>query len=204
MKGIDVSHWQHNINFSSVKESGIEFAILKAGGSDAGFYTDSKFEENYTAAAAAGLNVGCYYFAGSKFIGEKNGTADAKKFASIIKSKKFDMPIYLDIEAQPTSEKSGITEAAIAFCDHMEKQGYFIGIYASDISGFKERLDPSIVTKYSSWVARYGKQPEYNRYWSMWQYSSTGAVTGITGNVDLDISNFDFPELIKRKHFNNY
>ena len=204
MKGIDVSHWQHNINFSSVKESGIEFAILKAGGSDAGFYTDSKFEENYTAAAAAGLNVGCYYFAGSKFIGEKNGTADAKKFASIIKSKKFDMPIYLDIEAQPTSEKSGITEAAIAFCDHMEKQGYFIGIYASDISGFKERLDPSVVTKYSSWVARYGKQPEYNRYWSMWQYSSTGAVTGITGNVDLDISNFDFPELIKRKHFNNY
>ena len=204
MKGIDVSHWQHNINFSSVKESGIEFAILKAGGSDAGFYTDSKFEENYTAAAAAGLNVGCYYFAGSKFIGEKNGTADAKKFASIIKSKKFDMPIYLDIEAQPTSEKSGITEAAIAFCDHMEKQGYFIGIYASDISGFKERLDPSVVTKYSSWVARYGKQPEYNRYWSMWQYSSTGAVTGITGNVDLDISNFDFPKLIKSKHFNNY
>ena len=204
MKGIDVSHWQHNINFSSVKESGIEFAILKAGGSDAGFYTDSKFEENYTAAAAAGLNVGCYYFAGSKFIGEKNGTADAKKFASIIKSKKFDMPIYLDIEAQPTSEKSGITEAAIAFCDHMEKQGYFIGIYASDISGFKERLDPSVVTKYSSWVARYGKQPEYNRYWSMWQYSSTGAVTGITGRVDLDVSNFDFPTLIKRKHFNNY
>ena len=204
MKGIDVSHWQHNINFSSVKESGIEFAILKAGGSDAGFYIDSKFEENYTAAAAAGLNVGCYYFAGSKFIGEKNGTADAKKFASIIKSKKFDMPIYLDIEAQPTSEKSGITEAAIAFCDYMEKQGYFIGIYASDISGFKERLDPSVITKYSSWVARYGKQPEYNRYWSMWQYSSTGAVTGITGNVDLDISNFDFPKLIKSKHFNNY
>ena len=204
MKGIDVSHWQHNINFSSVKESGIEFAILKAGGSDAGFYTDSKFEENYTAAAAAGLNVGCYYFAGSKFIGEKNGTADAKKFASIIKSKKFDMPIYLDIEAQPTTEKTGITEAAVAFCEYMEKQGYFIGIYASDISGFKERLDPSVVTKYSSWVARYGKQPEYNRYWSMWQYSSTGAVTGITGNVDLDISNFDFPELITRKHFNNY
>ena len=204
MKGIDVSHWQKNINFEAVKNSGIEFAILKAGGSDAGFYTDSKFEENYTAAVAAGLNVGCYYFAGSKFIGEKNGTADAKKFASIIKGKKFDMPIYLDIEAQPTSEKSGITEAAVAFCDHMEKQGYFIGIYASDISGFKERLDPSVVTKYSSWVARYGKQPEYNRYWSMLQYSSTGAVTGITGNVDLDISNFDFPELITRKHFNNY
>ena len=204
MKGIDVSHWQHNINFSSVKESGIEFAILKAGGSDAGFYTDSKFEENYTAAVAAGLNVGCYYFPGSKFSGAKNGAADAKRFASIIKGKKFDMPIYLDIEAQPVSEKAGITEAAIAFCDHMEKQGYFIGIYASDISGYKERLDPSVITKYSSWVARYGKQPEYNRYWTMWQYSSTGTVTGITGRVDLDVSNFDFPTLIKRKHFNNY
>ena len=204
MKGIDVSHWQHNINFSSVKESGIEFAILKAGGSDAGFYTDSKFEENYTAAAAAGLNVGCYYFAGSKFSGAKNGTADAKRFASIIKGKQFSMPIYLDIEAQPVSEKAGITEAAVAFCEYMEKQGYFIGIYASDISGFKERLDPLIITKYSSWVARYDKQPEYNRYWNVWQYSSTGTVAGITGRVDLDISNFDFPELIKHKHFNNY
>ena len=86
----------------------------------------------------------------------------------------------------------------------VDDQGYFIGIYASDISGFKERLDPSVITKYSSWVARYGKQPEYNRYWSMWQYSSTGTVPGITGRVDLDVSNFDFPTLIKRKHFNNY
>ena len=69
MKGIDVSHWQKNINFEAVKNSGVEFVILKAGGSDAGFYTDSKFEENYTAAVAAELNIGCYYFAGSKFIG---------------------------------------------------------------------------------------------------------------------------------------
>ena len=204
MKGIDVSHWQKNINFEAVKNSGVEFVILKAGGSDKGFYTDRCFEDYYTAATAAGLHVGCYYFAGSKFSGAKNGTADAKRFASIIKGKQFSMPIYLDIEAQPVSEKAGITEAAIAFCDHMEKQGYFIGIYASDVSGFKERLDPSVITKYSSWVARYGKQPEYNRYWSMWQYSSTGTVAGITGRVDLDISNFDFPELIKHKHFNNY
>ena len=204
MKGIDVSHWQKNINFEAVKNSGIDFVILKAGGSDKGFYTDKCFEDYYAAATAAGLHVGCYYFAGSKFIGEKNGAADAKRFASIIKGKQFSMPIYLDIEAQPVSEKAGITEASIAFCDYMEKQGYFIGIYASDISGFKERLDPSVITKYSSWVARYGKQPEYNRYWTMWQYSSTGTVTGITGRVDLDISNFDFPELIKHKHFNNY
>ena len=204
MKGIDVSHWQKSINFEAVKNSGVEFVILKAGGSDKEFYTDSMFESNYTAATAAGLHVGCYYFAGSKFIGEKNGTADAKRFASIIKGKQFSMPIYLDIEAQPVSEKAGITEAAVAFCDYMEKQGYFIGIYASDISGFKERLDLSIVGKYSSWVARYGKQPEYNRYWNMWQYSSTGTVTGITGRVDLDISNFDFPTLIKCLRFNNY
>lgn len=204
MKGIDVSHWQGSINFDAVKKTGIEFVLIKAGGSDKGFYTDKRFEEYYTAAVAAGLHVGCYYFAGPKFIGKKNGAADAKRFASIIKGKKFDMPVYLDIEAQPATDKTGITAAATVFCNYMEKQGYFVGIYASDVSGFKDRMDPSVITKYSSWVARYGKQPEYNRYWSVWQYLSTGAVTGITGNVDLDVSNFDFPALITRKHFNNY
>ena len=63
-KGIDVSHWQGTIDWNKVKKAGIEFAIIKAGGSDAGFYTDSKWEANYKGAKAAGIPIGAYYFVG--------------------------------------------------------------------------------------------------------------------------------------------
>lgn len=65
-RGIDVSHWQGDINWASVKADGINFAIIKAGGSDDGFYTDSKFETNYNEAVKAGISVGAYYFVGKK------------------------------------------------------------------------------------------------------------------------------------------
>ncbi len=66
MKGIDVSKWQGDINWLKVKASGVEFVIIKAGGSDAGFYEDPKFAENYAGAYAAGLPIGVYYFVGPK------------------------------------------------------------------------------------------------------------------------------------------
>ena len=66
IKGIDVSHWQGTIDWNKVKKAGIEFAIIKAGGSDAGFYTDSKWEANYKGAKAAGIPIGAYYFVGYK------------------------------------------------------------------------------------------------------------------------------------------
>ena len=61
-KGIDVSHWQGTIDWNKVKAAGIEFAIIKAGGSDAGTYTDSKWEANYKGAKAAGIPIGAYFF----------------------------------------------------------------------------------------------------------------------------------------------
>ena len=94
IKGIDVSHWNGCIDFEKVKASGIDFVIIKAGGSDKGFYTDSKFRENYNKAVAAGLSVGAYYFAGKYFIGIEAGVNDAKKFIEILKGLKFDYPVF--------------------------------------------------------------------------------------------------------------
>ena len=64
VRGIDVSHWQGAIDWAKVKASGIQFAIIKSGGSDAGFYTDPRWEENYRNAKANGIAVGAYYFVG--------------------------------------------------------------------------------------------------------------------------------------------
>ena len=206
IKGIDISHWNVVKDFNQVKASGIDFVILKAGGSDAGFYTDVQFENYYRLAKLAGLDVGVYYFAGKNFYGWESGEADAMRFARIIKDKKFEYPVYIDIELTSTASNmvEKATDAAIAFCRYMENQGYFAGIYASDISGFRERLQLERLSQFSKWVARYGKKPQYVEDYAIWQKSSTGKVPGIIGNVDVDVSNVDFKKLIINKHFNGY
>lgn len=204
IKGIDISHWNGSIDFDRVKASGIDFCIIKAGGSDKGFYTDSKFRENYDKAKAAGLFVGAYYFAGKKFRGIEAGVADAERFIDILKGLKFEYPVFLDIEAQENRYKEEITDAAVAFCKRLESAGYYVGIYASDISGFKDKLNHEKIKAYAHWVARYGKEPEVCKEYGIWQYSSKGSVSGIIGSVDMDISTVDYPKAIMEKGFNNY
>ena len=204
IKGIDVSHWNGCIDFKKVKASGIDFVIIKAGGSDKGFYTDSKFRENYEKAKAAGLYVGAYYFAGKYFRGIEAGVIDAHKFIEILKGLKFDYPVFLDIEAQDNRYKEEITDAAVAFCQELEKAGYFVGIYASDISGYQYKLNHDRIKSYAHWVARYGNEPKVCKEYGIWQYSSKGTVNGISGSVDMDTSTVDYSKVIKEKGFNGY
>lgn len=204
IKGIDVSHWNGCIDFDKVKASGVEFVIIKAGGSDKGFYTDSRFRENYEKAKAAGLYVGAYYFAGKKFRGVEAGMADAQRFIDILKGLKFEYPVFIDIEAQENRYKEEITDAAVAFCNMLESAGYFVGIYASDISGYKDKLNHDRIKSYAHWVARYGKEPEICKEYGIWQHSSKGSVTGISGSVDMDISAVDYAKTIMEKGFNGY
>lgn len=204
IKGVDISHWNGSIDFDKVKASGVEFVIIKAGGSDKGFYTDPMFITNYNKAKAAGLFVGAYYFAGKNFRGVEAGFADAQRFIKILDGLKFEYPVFLDIEAQENRYKEEITDAAVAFCEEMEKAGYFVGIYASDISGFKDKLNHDRIKDYAHWVARYGKEPEVCKSFGMWQYSSKGRVPGIIGSVDLDISSVDYAKTITEKGFNGY
>lgn len=204
IKGIDVSHWQGNIDWAKVTSSGVQFAIIKAGGSDDGFYTDSKWEANYKGAKANGIAVGAYYFVGPKCVDAASGKADAERFIQLLKGKQLEYPVFMDNEAQPASEKAGITEATIAFCEAMEAAGYFVGIYGSTDSGFRERMDDSKLTAYTHWVAQYASKCTYAGSYGIWQYSSTGRVSGISGNVDMDLSYVDYPSAIKGGGFNGY
>lgn len=204
IKGIDISHWNGDIDFDKVKASGIDFVIIKAGGSDKGFYTDSKFETNYNKAKAAGLYIGSYYFVGKKFRGIENGVADAERFIGQLSGKEFDYPVFVDIETTENRYKEEVTDAAIAFCQTLEKAGYFCGIYASDISGFKDKLNHERLEPYAHWVARYGNEPTVCNDYQIWQYSSKGSVSGVVGSVDLDISNQDYPKIMKSKGLNGF
>lgn len=201
-KGIDVSVWQGSINFEKVKLNGIDFVIIKAGGSDDDFYTDSCFEINYNNAKKAGLKIGCYYIVGSNFDTIEKGTKNAEHFAKIIKGKTFDYPIFLDLELTSPSQKYGATTASIAFCDYLISHGYYTGIYGSSISGFKDRLDINRLGKYDKWVAQYDlEKPTYPPNCKIWQYSSTGRIDGINCNVDMNISYCDYPSIIKNSTF---
>lgn len=201
--GIDISHWNLVQDFSKVKSDGVSFIILKAGGSDKGFYEDVMFSTYYERARKEGFHLGAYYFVGKNFKGYKNGTADAKRFIRLLRNKKFDMPLYVDVESTNPKDKVEVTEATIAFCDYVEACGGFAGIYSSDISGFKERLDLSrLENRYALWVARYGSTPKNVKNYGVWQWSSTGKVRGISGNVDLNKMLIDYPTLIRKRGLN--
>lgn len=185
MKGIDVSAWQGTIDWKKVKDDGVEAVILKAGGSDDGFYTDSKFEENYKGATSVGLKVGAYYFIGSKCVSKIDGEADAGRFLNILKGKKFNMPIYIDVESTSPEDKDRVTNAVSAFCTYCERAGWFIGIYGSEVSTFRDRLNDAKLKSFAHWVACYGNEKPAIPYIG-WQYSSEGKVSGIDGYVDMD------------------
>ncbi len=202
MKGIDVSHWQGKIDFNKVKAAGNQFVIIKAGGSDAGLYKDVKFDTYYNDAKRAGLHVGAYYFAGKSFWVNGMGLSNAQHFLRLLEGKIFDMPVYLDIEMIPNGKRWEATNEAITFCDWIEKHNGFVGIYASDISGFEGMLQKTRLERFTWWVARYGGKPT-NQY-AIHQWTSSGRVNGITGKVDRDNCIVNFPKIITKKGLNQF
>lgn len=204
-QGIDISRWNGVIDFKAVKDSCVSFVIIRAGGSNGGFYKDPMFETNYKCAKTVGLNVGAYYDTGKDFISYSEGYRCAEHFLALLKGKSFEYPVYADIETVATVHRSGATDAAISFCSRLEQKGAFAGIYASDISGFKDRLQlDRLQDRFTLWVARYGKRPNYVRVYDIWQKSSTGIIEGIDGPVDIDMCTKNFPTIIKKKKLNDF
>lgn len=216
MYGIDISHWQGNVDFEKIKTNKfrnmpVSFVMLKAGGSDNGLYTDSRFKQYYDQAKKAGLHIGAYYFVGNKFWGVDAGVADAKRFIKILNGRSFDMPVVVDVENQSRAKKSEITAATKAFCDTMEQAGYYCSIYASDISGFKETMDVSKLTAYDKWVAKYSThEPTYVKQYGMWQfggsvnYLRSPHIIGVQSvNCDQNIATKNYPDIIRKNKLNN-
>ena len=205
IKGIDVSAWQGIIDWKSVKNAGIQFAIIKAGGSDDGTYTDSKYERNYEQCKANGIPVGAYYFIGPNCTTKADGEADAARFVKLLKGKQFEYPVYVDIEPplKPANRKYN-TDAVIAFCEYMEKAGYFVGVYGSTYSTFQSLVDDSRLTSYAHWVAQYANSCTYWDNYGIWQYTSDGYVNGIGGRCDMNYCYVDYPSKIKSKGLNGF
>lgn len=206
-KIIDLSHWNNVIDWNKVAND-CDGVILKCGGSDSKNgvpYQDKMFQHYYECAKAVRLPVGAYFF--SKGMGTDKGINDAVACYMIIRDCELDLPIYCDYEVGAKCTKDSNTDYVKAFCTMLERYGYFVGIYASDISGFKEQLNKDELTRWSWWVARYGKKPQYaidKDNFKMWQKSSTGKINGINGNVDISECYTDFTSIIRKAHKNGF
>lgn len=206
VKGIDVSQWQGNIDFTKVKAAGYKFVIIRCNNWDNNYncvVKDTCFESNYRKAKAAGLDVGVYYFTWqTDAAGAKH---DAELCKEYIKGKTFEYPIYFDLEWQKAfaQGKTVCSDMVKKFCDSMEKSGYFAGLYISR-SPLQQYITAEVASRYALWIAEYGSKCNYNGTYGMWQYSSEGSVPGINSNCDLDICYVDYPKIIKEGGLNGY
>lgn len=204
--GIDVSQWQGNIDFAKVKADGIKFVIIRCNNWDSSrncVVKDSYFEANYKNAKAAGLDVGAYYFTWEvSAAGAKN---DAALCMDFIKNKKFEYPIYFDLEWQNAFNRGRAvcSDMVKAFCDELERSGWFAGLYISR-SPLQTYITSEVANKYALWIAEYGGKLNYDGKYGMWQNSSTWKVNGISGDVDHDYCYVDYPSLIKRFGLNGF
>ena len=201
IKGIDVSYYQGTIDFQKLKNAGIKFVIIKAGYGKYGKQKDECFEENYKNAKAAGLDVGAYWFSYAKTANE--ALQEAKVCLAAIKGKKFEYPIYFDVEGDSLVSKSVVSAMCKTFCNALEDAGYFAGIYISR-SPAQTILDDTCKTRYALWLAEYSSKCNYSGSYGMWQYSDKGSVSGINGNVDMDYCYVDYPSKIKSAGLNGY
>ena len=202
--GIDISHWNTIYNYDFVAQH-TDFVILKAGGSDGkkkSQYQDVCYQEYYHELNKRGVPLGAYYFVGSNFITAEKGKQDALHFIELLRGKKFLYPVVCDIESTARSNKPGATQAVKTFCNVLEDAGYYAMVYASDISGFKERLYLGLLSGFDKWVARYGSDPVYVKQYGIHQYTSKGIIQGIIGNVDMDQAYRDYPSSMIKKHLN--
>lgn len=193
LKGIDVSHWQIITDFDKVAKS-VDFVILKLGGNEKGsWYTDSKFHSYFWELVKRKVPVGLYVYAGAQVasaaIGRKLAQEVVKRLTQAqIMPNMLEMGVWLDMEENSPSQRHGATDAVINFCNELKRKGYRTGVYASDISGFKNRLDHVRLAAYNKWVAKYSSnEPNIVKNWAIWQYSSKGHIDGISNFVDLNV-----------------
>lgn len=186
--GIDVSGWQKDIDWQKVKDDGVQFAIIRCGyGMDQINQDDSHFEKNIAECKRLGIPFGVYLFSYANSIEKAESEAD--HVLRLVKGYNPPLGIWYDIEDEKTSgsvEKEVLTDIINTFCNKIQKSGYQVGIYAST-SWLNNKIDSSITSTYPIWVAQYYSTCEYKGNYKIWQYTSNGAVNGISTKVDYNI-----------------
>lgn len=199
--GIDVSKWQNSIEWKKVKQSGINFAMLRA--SYGIENTDKYFLKNYHKAINENINLGAYHYCYANNIYEAK--KEAEHFLKVIRNYKFTYPIALDLEdkCQNNISKNDLTNIAITFMQSLEVHKYYVILYCNK-NWLENKLEINRLKNFDIWLAEWTPNKYiYNGNVGIWQYTNKGNINGINGNVDLNISYKDYPEIITKNNLNN-
>ena len=197
--GIDISRYQGKPDFAKVKTA-VDYVILQAGFGRYASQLDAEFERNYSECKKYNIPAGAYWF--SYAVSPDDARQEARACVEVLKGKQFEYPIYYDIEGSACS--GDVSGKCRAFCDELEKNGYFAGIYISR-SPAQQYLNEYCRKNYALWLAEYSPTGlHWNGPVGMWQYGSTGQVAGIVGDVDVDMCYEDYPTMIKRAGLNGF
>ncbi len=198
--GIDVSVFQGNIDWNAVAADGIDFAMLRIGyrgyGEKGIMGIDDNFYDNYNAATNAGLAVGVYFY--SQAINAEEAREEALYVLDALGDLTLGYPVaydweYVENDAARTKDMTSeeITQCALAFCDEIEKAGRTAIIYFNREIGYFD-YDLKVLENYDFWLAEYKSYPTFLYSYKMWQYTDSGKVDGIDGEVDINISIKDY------------
>lgn len=202
LKGIDVSGYQGNIDWKKVKNDGVKFAIIKLGTiyDEDENSEESTFERNYNECIKNNIPVGVYVY------NYCNSIEALKKGANwvleVLNKRALNLPVYLDMEDKTivSEGKAALTNQCNEFAKMLTNAGYKVGVYAN-LNWFENYLEAKeFNSNISVWVAQYYKECEYEGKYDIWQYSSSGKVDGISGNVDM---NYLYNESIIKNADNN-
>lgn len=201
IKGIDVSKWQGKIHWEAVKNDDIQFVMMRAtyGSSN----VDPMFEDNYEGAKANGVAVGVYHY--SYATTAAKALTEVKFLISKIKGKQFEYPVCIDIEdsSQSSLSKDSLNDIIFTYIDQLKNAGYYPMIYTNK-SWFVSKLNDTKLSNIDHWLAEWGSSISYTGKVGIWQYSSSGTISGISAKVDMDISYIDYSSTIKSLHLNGY
>ncbi|MGI6095580.1 MAG: GH25 family lysozyme [Lachnospiraceae bacterium] len=193
-QGIDVSHHQGTIDWTKVKQDGVEFAMIRAGYGKNN--TDRYWERNAAGCQGQNIALGVYWF--SYAYTTQMARQEARYCIEKAAKWKVSYPLCFDLEYDTIrfARENGVTigrelatEMVRAFCEEVQANGY-IPMYYSNLDYLNRMFDR---LPYSLWYARYTQQPMRDDM-AIWQYTAQGRVNGIQGNVDRDISYRDFHE----------
>lgn len=203
---IDVSRYQGEINWAKVAAAGYKGTMLKTVSTNRklskradGLYIDPTFERNYAGARAAGLDVGAYYYtyATSQAMAE----AELGLLKDALRGKTLTMPVCVDVEDNKLKPLStlDLTNLTAYALEQVEKMGFYAQLYT--YTGYSYELDMQrLASRWDVWLADYtGKTPRVDYIYHAHQHTSKGSVPGITGNVDLNVTTRNYPQIIPKK-----
>lgn len=194
-RGVDISEYQGDVDFAKVKQSGIDFVMIRSGYGRNRDQRDAKLERNIEGARGAGLDFGFYHYAYATT--PQRAAEEADFCLELIRGSDPTMPVAYDVEdaSLKSLSKAQLSAVVRTFLERIRRAGYYPMLYAN-LSWLETRFEPSLLEEYDVWLAQWAGAPTYKGKYGIWQYTSSGRVSGINGAVDRDIAYKDYPAII--------